>query len=134
MKTKKIGLFLSLMVLVLVASACGKSGTPISSPIPATNSPTSASSGEEVSVVSSNWKWELSKTTFKKGEPVTFVLTGKEGVHGFSIEGTTINQQIAAGETKKVTWTPDKSGEFTIKCSIVCGTGHANMVQKITVN
>ncbi|EXX87834.1 cytochrome C oxidase subunit II [Paenibacillus darwinianus] len=93
----------------------------------------SSGSADPVSVVASNWKWELSKTEFKVGETVTFSIESKEGVHGFAINGTDINETIAPGETKTVTWTPDKAGEYTLACSVACGTGHNDMVQKIMV-
>ncbi|MCY9692949.1 cupredoxin domain-containing protein [Paenibacillus alginolyticus] len=136
MKVKKMGLLGSMLALVLIAAACGNTKSSTSSPSPSAQSTSAVStnSGEEVSVTASNWKWELSKTTFKKGEQVTFVIKGKEGMHGFSIDGTKINENIGAGDTKKVTWVPDKAGEYTIKCSVMCGTGHASMIQKITVN
>lgn len=154
MKIRKKLLFLSLVALIFILSACGGSkdtdntdnsrnkenmedmdhSNMEGSTTSDSNSSSNASSGEEVSVVASNWKWDLSKTTFKVGEPVIFSIEGKEGSHGFSIDGTNINEQIATGETKKVTWTPEKAGEYTIECSVYCGTNHDDMVQKITVN
>ncbi|MGP7815636.1 cupredoxin domain-containing protein [Niallia sp. 01092] len=155
MKTRKNLLFLSLIALIFILSACGGSQQGADntdnntnqenmegmdhtnmddSTTSDSNSSSNASSGEEVSIVASNWKWDLSKTTFKVGEPVTFSIEGQDSSHGFTIEGTNIKEQIAPGETKKVTWTPEKAGEYTIKCTVFCGDGHDDMVQKITVN
>lgn len=148
-KRKKL-LFFCLVALILILSACGKSNDTDNAEkqenmegmnnsnmdmkdSPTSNSSSNESSSNEVNVIALNWEWQLSKTAFKVGEPVTFSIEGKEGVHGFSIKGTNINEQVAAGETKKVTWTPDKAGEYIIECSVVCGTGHSDMVQTITV-
>lgn len=139
MSKKKFVYLVTAIALISLITACGNTSTPAAAGSSSTTSAsdskaTSSSAAQEVNVVASNFKWELSKTTFKKGEIVTFVIQGKEGMHGFAIEGTDVNQKIAAGETKKVTWTPNKTGEFTIKCSVMCGTGHNDMLQKITVN
>lgn len=139
MKTRKFPLIVGVLVLSLVVSACGNSKGNMdmgNSSTSESNSPSSSDSGtpEEVSVVASNWKWDLSNTEFKVGETITFSIQGKEGAHGFAIEGTEINENIAPGQTKTVTWTPDKAGDYTIACSVACGTGHNDMVQKITVS
>lgn len=151
MKKRKKWLFLGLLALIFILSACGNSDNEDKSgnmdgmseeemenmdkeDSSETDSSSSEASGEDVSVVASNWKWDMSKTEFKAGEPVTFSIKGEQGLHGFAIEGTDIDEQIPAGETKKVTWTPDKAGEYTLVCSIACGSGHGDMVQKITVN
>lgn len=134
-RKKKI-LWISLVALVFVVTACGKSNNMNmgNTSTATSNSASNEVADGEVNVVASNWKWELSKTTFKVGETVTFSIKGEEGMHGFAIDGTDIDQKIAPGETATVTWTPDKAGEFTIKCSIMCGTGHADMTQVITVD
>lgn len=145
MKKQKRLLFLSLVALILIIGACGKSsdtdntekqgnmeGMDHSNMVMKDSS--NESSSEGVNVIASNWKWQLSKTTFKVGKPVTFSIEGKDGVHGFSIKGTNINERVEVGETKKVTWTPNKAGEYTIECNVLCGTSHSDMVQKITVN
>lgn len=140
MKVKKIWLIVSIVSVMLIVSACGKSnmdGMDMSNGNmdmgDSSDTTSDASSSGVVNVTASNWKWELSQTTFKTGETITFSIQGKEGLHGFAIDGTDVDEQIAAGETKEVSWTPDKAGEYTIRCSVACGAGHANMVQTITV-
>lgn len=147
MKRKKSWLFFGFLALIFILSACGNSDNedkPSENEKEMENmdmedsSGDSASSnealGEEVSVVASNWEWEMSKTEFKVGEPVTFSIKGEQGLHGFAIQRTDIDEQIPEGETKEVTWIPDKTGEYTLVCSIVCGSGHGDMVQTIIVN
>jgi cytochrome c oxidase subunit 2 len=90
-------------------------------------------SGTTIHVTASNWQWTLDKTQFKAGQPVTFVVSSKEGVHGFAIDGTNVNTTVSPGSDQTVTWTPDKPGTYSIRCSIMCGTGHGNMVATVTV-
>jgi cytochrome c oxidase subunit 2 len=65
--------------------------------------------------------------------PIRFQLHGMEGRHGFSITGSDVSQVIEADESSEVTWTPDKPGEYTIKCNVMCGSGHGSMQTVITV-
>ncbi|WP_050182213.1 cupredoxin domain-containing protein [Domibacillus robiginosus] len=152
MKKKKHWMFFGFLALIFILSACGNSDNEEKTSenmdsmseeemenmdmedSSGTNTSSNEVSGEEVSVVASNWKWEMSKTEFKAGEPVTFSIKGEQGLHGFAIQGTDIDEQIPEGETIKVTWTPEKAGEYTLVCSIACGSGHGDMVQKIIVN
>jgi plastocyanin len=88
----------------------------------------------DVRAEASLWEWKLSQTEFKAGTPIHFSVLSKEGVHGFKIVGTDVNLIIAPNEdVKNVTWTPDKPGEYTIKCSQFCGEGHSTMETKIIV-
>lgn len=152
MKKKKRWLFFGFLSLIFILTACGNSDNEDKSSgnmagmseeemenmdtedSSGNNSSSNEALGEEVSVVASNWKWDMSKTEFKAGEPITFSIEGEQGLHGFAIQGTDIDEQIPEGETKTVTWTPDKAGEYTLVCSVVCGFGHGDMVQKIIVN
>jgi cytochrome c oxidase subunit 2 len=97
-------------------------------------SKSASSAAVEVKAEASNFQWKLDKTEFSAGTPIHFTVTSKQGMHGFSIVGTdTKIAQVAENETKDVTWTPDKPGEYTIKCIFMCGSGHSTMMTKITV-
>lgn len=86
-----------------------------------------------VAVQATDWSWKLDKTSFRAGQPIEFDITGMEGVHGFSIDGTGISQQIIQGKTTKVVWTPPQPGTYIIRCNIYCGTGHDGMTTTFTV-
>jgi cytochrome c oxidase subunit 2 len=120
--------------LALALTGCGSSATPPSNTPSQTANPSGTTANAQVvHVAASNFKWTLDKTTFKAGQPIEFVLEGKESAHGFSIDGTNVNQTIVAGETKTVTWTPPQPGTYTIRCNLFCGSGHANMYTTFTV-
>jgi cytochrome c oxidase subunit 2 len=101
-----------------------------------TNQQAAAPSGDEqvVHVVGKNFTWELDKTEVKAGKPVKLVITSKEGYHGLTIPGTDVNNVKAkAGEESVATFTPEKPGDLFLKCSIMCGTGHGQMVVPLKV-
>jgi cytochrome c oxidase subunit 2 len=70
--------------------------------------------------------------TVKKGEPVTIVLTSKDVDHGIKFKDFNVVLNAKKGETKEITFTPDKAGTFTGQCSVFCGSGHGSM--KLTLH
>lgn len=84
-----------------------------------------------VHVVASDWKWTLDKTTFSAGQPIDFDITSQEGVHGFSIDGTSISEAVAPGQNVQVDWTPPKPGTYTIRCDILCGEGMIKCTRRL---
>jgi cytochrome c oxidase subunit 2 len=116
---------LSLLVLSsFVIAGCGQ--TYRNDAIPA--------NAQKVTVLASNWKWTIDRTTFKEGVPIDFHIVGTDGVHGFQIVGTNISQPIAQGRAVDRVWTPDKTGTYTIRCNVYCGAGHTNMFTQFKVS
>ena len=106
---------------------------------PAASAPTTASpaattkaatGGQQVVLKATNFKFDKTEYHVKKGEPVTITLDNSQGVHGAAIKEFNINLNNG---NKTVTFTPDKAGSFPINCSIMCGTGHANMKTTLIV-
>lgn len=58
------------------------------------------------------------------GETILLRIHGKDVTHGLSIVEYGINVEIPPGQTIEVTFTADKAGDFTIFCTVFCGTGH----------
>jgi cytochrome c oxidase subunit 2 len=85
--------------------------------------------GAAITVTASNFTFETgSKIIAHVGKPTTLELTSKEGVHGIKSDELGIpDTMLTSGKTVKVTFTPKKAGEYTIHCSVPCGTGHADM-------
>jgi cytochrome c oxidase subunit 2 len=133
----KIIILASLIVLFAIElAACSAKDTAAPA---ANNDATSAakpaaSAPVEVKVEASNFTWNLDKSEFQAGQPIRFNVTSKQGTHGFSIVNTDVTiAQVGEGDKKDVVWTPDKPGEYTIKCIFMCGSGHSSMTAKITV-
>jgi cytochrome c oxidase subunit 2 len=71
--------------------------------------------------------------TVKKGVPVVLELTSTDRVHGFSLPDFKLTAKIEPGKVTRVTFTPDRTGEFTFSCNIFCGSGHEDMAGRLIV-
>ena len=129
---KKLLVLFMGIVLVIAIAACGNKDT---------KSPQSSTStylppllhkpqASKLLLKATNFKFDQSEYRVKKGEPVTITLDNAQGVHGASIKEFKINLD---NSNKTVTFTPDKAGSFPINCSIMCGSGHANMKTTLIV-
>lgn len=80
-------------------------------------------------------KFEFSPNTItlKKGEPVVFELSSEDRTHGFKLKDFGIRAEVKPSEPTRLRFTPDKTGDFTFSCDVVCGGGHAGMFGKLVV-
>lgn len=58
------------------------------------------------------------------GDTILLRLHGKDVTHGFAITEYGIQVEIPPGEVVEVRFVADKPGDFTIYCTVFCGTGH----------
>ncbi|MCY9666071.1 cupredoxin domain-containing protein [Paenibacillus alginolyticus] len=124
---KKLLVLFMGIVLIFAIAACGNKDTKSTQ----SSSPAAtAAAGQQVLLKASNFKFDQSEYRVKKGEPVTITLDNTQGVHGASIKEFKVNLD---NSNKTVTFTPDKAGSFPINCSIMCGSGHANMKTTLIV-
>jgi cytochrome c oxidase subunit 2 len=82
-----------------------------------------------VRFTATNWEWDQEVYTVKANEPVTLELDNKSGYHGVDIVGTGVTVMM----DKPQTVTFNKVGTYEIRCSVICGTGHAEMTAKFVV-
>lgn len=97
---------------------------------------TGAATGGEaqaVQVTARDFRWTLGRTVFQPGRPIQFDIRSVDGVHGFSIDNTTVSRQISPGQEEKVLWTPPGPGTYTVRCNFYCGSGHDQMYTQFTV-
>jgi cytochrome c oxidase subunit 2 len=80
-----------------------------------------------------NWAWKFEPVPLVVGAPVIFKVNVIEGEHGFQITDTSINEVIQEGQSYEIAWTPEKTGTFTIRCSVLCGSGHSAMRSQLQV-
>ncbi|MFZ3579592.1 cytochrome C oxidase subunit II [Virgibacillus sp. DJP39] len=122
---KKVIFALMFIALSLILAACG-GGDSAEEGNPSEGTESNGVS-TTVDITATNWEFDQENYTVPAGE-VTFNLTNEEGLHGIQVDGTDVN--IEGDESGKVTLEP---GEYTIRCSIPCGQGHANMQSTLTV-
>jgi cytochrome c oxidase subunit 2 len=87
----------------------------------------------EVSVVAQVFMFTPSTIEVPAGSRVDFVITSRDVLHGFKINGTPINVMVIPGQISRVSATFDRPGEYLIVCHEYCGAGHHVMSGKVIV-
>jgi cytochrome c oxidase subunit 2 len=85
-----------------------------------------------IQIVAERFDFSPGEVTVKKGVPVTLVLTSKDVPHGVKFKDFNVVLDVKKGETKEITFTPNKAGTFVGQCSVFCGSGHGAM--KLTLH
>lgn len=99
-----------------------------------TSLPAAAAAHPSIDIVASNWKFTPSTIELHAGETTTLRLTSSEGVHGLKSDELGIPQTtIMPGSFATVQVNPKKAGTYVLHCSIVCGSGHADMTLTVKV-
>ena len=96
--------------------------------------PVSTVAVREFNVTAMRFAFEPSTVTVNKGDQVILHMTSTDVTHGISLPDYNILQTLPPGETKTVTFTADKAGQFTFFCSVLCGSGNSDMRGKLVVN
>jgi cytochrome c oxidase subunit II len=96
--------------------------------------PARAQEGTRVVVVTAKrFEFSPSEITLEKGETVKLQLRSEDVTHGFFVRPLGIDTDIAPGETKELTLTPQAVGRFRVICDHFCGAGHGGMKMTIVV-
>ncbi|GIQ70960.1 cytochrome c oxidase subunit II [Xylanibacillus composti] len=122
---KKMIISVMALAMAIGLTACGGGDSSASDKAVQTNEPSAAS----ITMEATNWDFDQDEYRVKAGEPVNFLLTNAEGVHGVEIRGLGI--QLDAD--KEVQYTINEAGTYDIVCNIICGTGHSTMTAKLVV-
>jgi cytochrome c oxidase subunit II len=88
---------------------------------------------QHIAIVAKRFDFSPGDVTVKKGVPVTIALTSEDVDHGVKFRELNVVVNAKKGETKEVTFTPDKVGTFVGQCSIFCGAGHGAMKMTLHV-
>jgi len=80
-----------------------------------------------IELTAKRFGYSTTEITAKKGVPVTIVLTSQDVEHGLKFNDFNVAVSAKKGESKEMTFTPDKAGDFVGKCSHFCGSGHGSM-------
>ncbi|RPF53223.1 cytochrome C oxidase subunit II [Aquisalibacillus elongatus] len=90
---------------------------------------TQADPSNKITLEASNFEFNQDEYQAESGD-VTVELKNVEGMHGITIDGVS-GFEIDGDGSKTVNLEP---GEYTIRCSIMCGPGHADMVTTLVVS
>src|SRR5215831_6686775 len=113
--------FLSLLwLMALCAASPAQSQTDTQSPV-------------EIKITAKQFEFDPHTITVQKDKPVRLIITSADVDHGIKLEAFGINKKIPAKQTINVEFTPDRVGRFEFKCSVVCGTGHDDMLGELVV-
>ena len=125
MKLKQMLFVLVALFLLVAITACGAANNDESD----NNEAVEEITGEQVILKASNWDFDQETYEVPAGE-VTITLENVEGNHGIAVEGT--NTEVELNGEGSIT-TELEPGEYTVRCTIPCGAGHAEMVTTIIV-
>jgi cytochrome c oxidase subunit 2 len=75
----------------------------------------------------------LNILTVPLGRPVIVTLTARDVIHSFTINEMRVKQDATPGLTVRTWFTPTLTGRFDIRCSQLCGPGHARMRGEVSV-
>ena len=90
----------------------------------------------EVHVIGRAWSWTPGTAAPIKlplGAHVLFDVTSGDVLHGFEVQGTSINLTAIPGVVGHVSYTFDKPGTYYIICNEYCGAGHQAMIGRIII-
>lgn len=94
-----------------------------------------------VNVTGQQWIWSFeypnasqsNRLVVPVNRTVIFNITSEDVVHGFWIPNFGVKADANPGETTQIVVTPNKIGEFPIRCSELCGLYHSYMDTTVSV-
>jgi cytochrome c oxidase subunit 2 len=97
----------------------------------------------EIYIVAQMWNYNAGPEAGAAGAPptihiptgsqVTFYVTSRDVIHGFYVEGHSVNLEVIPGQVARGTANFNHSGTFKIVCDQYCGAGHQGMYATIIV-
>ncbi|MBP3962681.1 cupredoxin domain-containing protein [Paenibacillus lignilyticus] len=143
MKAKIVTLAAALLLIAALASACGNNNgngnsnngeneskaTNETSANTTTAEPDSGST-VEIKLEAKDFEYDQKEIHVKKGDHVKITLHSDDAGHGFSIADYNVDiKGDGDGEFDAV-----NAGTFEFHCSVMCGSGHRDMVGKLIVD
>ncbi len=81
-----------------------------------------------INVIAKRFSYNPNRISVKKGQRITLRLESLDVTHGLYLDGYGIDIKARPGMVGKATFTADKPGRFTFRCSETCGEFHPYMV------
>jgi cytochrome c oxidase subunit II len=89
---------------------------------------------KEFTIAMTQFDFSPSTITVNKGDTVKINVTSSDVGHGFSLPEFGVDLKPAVGETATAEFVADKTGTFTFRCNVFCGSGHQGMKGTLIVN
>jgi len=95
-----------------------------------------------VEVTASQWNWRFdypdsgittSELALPLGRTVLLQLKSDDVIHNFWVPEFRVKQDAVPGMVKPLRLTPTRVGQYKIRCSEMCGSGHAGMYADVNV-
>ena len=130
------GMYIIIIVAIVVLGGCTAQTT---QPQAVQNTPvqTAASATspvKEFNMTAKQWEFIPATITVNKGDTVKLKVTSIDVMHGFGLADFGINKDLPPGTTVDIQFVADKTGTFTFKCTVPCGSGHREMTGQLIVN
>ncbi len=88
---------------------------------------TSKADVKEFTMTAKRFDFEPSTITVNEGDKVKIKITSTDVEHGFSLPDFNINERLIPDLEVVVEFIADKTGTFTYRCNVPCGSGHGAM-------
>lgn len=123
----------AVLIAALFTSACGGGGNNVSENNNQGNQQQQGTQAKTINVESGEFYFKPNEITVNKGETVTLVVKNGGSVkHNISIDEFNVSRDYGPNETVRVTFTPNKTGDFKIYCNQP-GHTESGMVGTLTV-
>lgn len=95
-----------------------------------------------VKVSASQWSWKFSYPDYgvvstelylPKGKPILLKMESTDVIHSFWVPEFRVKQDLVPGRVTELRITPILDGNYKVRCSELCGTGHYRMEQPVIV-
>jgi cytochrome c oxidase subunit II len=93
----------------------------------------SRAADKTIHITAKKFEFTPGEITAKKGEPVALEIKSEDVNHGFSLPDFGVRGDVKPGSVLRLSFTPDKTGQFTFTCDVFCGSGHEEMSGTLTV-
>jgi cytochrome c oxidase subunit 2 len=87
----------------------------------------------QIEVTAKRFAYAPGEITLKKGEPVVLLIKSADVAHGLRFRELNLDAKIDKGGTARLSFTPDRTGDFVGHCSVFCGSGHGEMTLTLHV-
>ena len=94
---------------------------------------TGRAADKTIHITAKKFEFTPGEITAKKGEPLVLEIKSEDVNHGFSLPDFGVRGEVKPGSVLRLSFTPDKTGQFTFTCDVFCGSGHEDMSGTLTV-